>query len=962
MDIQFVPGQRWVSNTESELGLGIVMDTANRRVTVSFPAGGERRTYAMDNAPLSRVHYTVGETISSADGISFTIAEIHEQGGYLIYAGQDCNGNSISLEEIDLESFVQFSRPQDRLFAGQIDKNSSFQLRVETLHHLRRLQQAPTYGLLGPRVQLLPHQLYIAYQVARRHAPRVLLADEVGLGKTIEAGLILHQQFLTGAASRALIVVPDSLVHQWLVEMSRRFNLQFTILDEERCEALETAEHGNPFESAQCVLCALSLLTNNQTRHTQALSADWDLLIVDEAHHLSWTETEVSPAYACIEALASKIPGLLLLTATPEQLGIDGHFARLRLLDPDRYYDLQKFRLEEESYQAINTLVQKLLADDVEKQLRNDKNLLKELANYISSDALHEFEKLLEENDARHAIDELIQNILDRHGTGRVLFRNTRDVVEGFPQRQLHTYSLEVPSQYADIAGKEVPQTVDEKELIQLLCPEVLLGESWLEVDPRVKWFATWLLEHRDEKVLVICALASTAKSLEEYLRIQHGIRSAVFHEGLDLIARDRAAAYFADDEDGAQVLICSEIGSEGSNFQFSHHLVLFDLPLNPDLLEQRIGRLDRIGQIHTVQIHIPHYAAGAQQELLRWYDEGLNAFKQVCSIGQSIYQIFSQRLHQCMLKQQDDENFESLIEDTHNKAQDMLQVLQQGRDRLLELNSCNPKKAAEVVDGILDATHQLELADYMERVCDEFGVDQQYHSAHSVILQPGDHMHGHSFPGLPEGGLTATYDRSKALVREDMQFHSWEHPMVTGSMDLILSGEFGNAVLCTIKLQSLKPGTLLLEGIFTIHCAAPKKLQIHRYFPQVVIRVVVNQNKNDLTKVFAIEHMNHLAERVKNAVGQNIVRHARKQITELVKYADSIAAIEKEKVIGTALQKMQAMQSSECERLIALSKVNPNIRKEEIDYLKSATTQMQDSIQQAQLKFDAIRIAVARQ
>lgn len=143
MDIQFVPGQRWVSNTESELGLGIVMDTANRRVTVSFPAGGERRTYAMDNAPLSRVHYTVGETISSADGISFTIAEIHEQGGYLIYAGQDCNGNSISLEEIDLESFVQFSRPQDRLFAGQIDKNSSFQLRVETLHHLRRLQQAP---------------------------------------------------------------------------------------------------------------------------------------------------------------------------------------------------------------------------------------------------------------------------------------------------------------------------------------------------------------------------------------------------------------------------------------------------------------------------------------------------------------------------------------------------------------------------------------------------------------------------------------------------------------------------------------------------------------------------------------------------------------------------------------------------------------------------------------------------
>ncbi len=961
MDIQFVPGQRWVSNTESELGLGIVMDTANRRVTVSFPAVGERRTYAMDNAPLSRVHYTVGENVSSADGVSLTISKIHEQGGYFIYEGTDSDGNLISLEEIDLESFVQFSRPQDRLFAGQIDKNSSFQLRVETLHHLRRLQQSPSYGLLGPRVQLLPHQLYIAYQVARRHAPRVLLADEVGLGKTIEAGLILHQQIITGAASRVLIVVPDSLVHQWLVEMSRRFNLQFTILDEERCVALEGAEHGNPFDSAQCILCALSWLINSQ-RHTQALAVNWDFLIVDEAHHLSWTETEVSAAYACIEALARQIPGLLLLTATPEQLGIDGHFARLRLLDPDRYYNLQKFREEEESYQPINALVQKLLAANAEENLHNDTNLLNEIAHYLGDEAIHELKLLLEGDNAKHAIDKLIKNILDRHGTGRVLFRNTRDAVEGFPQRQLHTYSLGTPDQYAQVVDKEITQIEAEEGLVSLLCPEILLDQTWWDVDPRVEWLATWVLTHRDEKVLVICALASTAKALEEYLRIQHAIRSAVFHEGLDLIARDRAAAYFAEDDDGAQVLICSEIGSEGRNFQFAHHLVLFDLPLNPDLLEQRIGRLDRIGQMYTVQIHVPHYAAGAQEKLLRWYDEGLNAFQQVCSIGQSIYQVFSQRLLQCLSNQQDAESFESLIEDTRKKSEELLKVLQQGRDRLLELNSCNPRIAAEVVESILDASNQLELVDYMERVCDEFGVEQQYHSAHSVVIQPGDHMHGHNFPGLPDGGLTATYDRAKALVREDMQFHTWEHPMVTGAMDLILSGDFGNATLCTINLQSLKPGTLLLEGIFTIHCTAPKQLQIHRYLPQTLIRVVTDQKRNDLSKVLTIEHMNRLAKRVKNAVGQNIIRHARKHITELITYAETIAAIVRDDVIKTGIQKMQAIQSSELERLVALSKVNPNIRKEEIDYLKSTTIQIQEYMQQAQLKLDAIRVAVARQ
>ena len=201
--------------------------------------------------------YTEGENISNADGMRFSIINVIEQGGYLIYEGIDDDGNPQQIEEIDLESFVQFSRPQDRLFAGQIDRTKNFALRVETLHHLHQLRKSPSYGLLGPRVQLLPHQLYIASQVANRYAPRVLLADEVGLGKTIEAGLILHQQIITEAANRVLIVVPDSLVHQWLVEMSRRFNLQFTILDEERCIALDEAEHGNPFETAQLVICAV---------------------------------------------------------------------------------------------------------------------------------------------------------------------------------------------------------------------------------------------------------------------------------------------------------------------------------------------------------------------------------------------------------------------------------------------------------------------------------------------------------------------------------------------------------------------------------------------------------------------------------------------------------------------------------------------------------------------------------
>ena len=962
MEIQFVPGQRWVSNTESELGLGIVMDTANRRVTVSFPAVGERRTYALENAPLSRVHYTVGETISNADGVSLAVVEVIEQGGYLIYQGLDEQGNQHSIEEIDLESFVQFSRPQDRLFAGQIDKIKNFALRVETIHHQHRLQKSPSYGLLGPRVQLLPHQLYIASQVANRHAPRVLLADEVGLGKTIEAGLILHQQLITGAASRVLIIVPDSLVHQWLVEMSRRFNLQFTILDEDRCQALEEAEHGNSFESAQCILCSLSFITKNTERFEQALLVEWDLLVVDEAHHLTWSENYVSNEYQCIEALASNIAGLLLLTATPEQLGIDGHFARLRLLDPDRYYDLNKYRDEEKSYEPVNELVQKLLTIQGGEDQSLTTDLLNEIAEFLGEQRTNEFKTALKnQNNRKDLIEELVQTILDRHGTGRVLFRNTRDAVTGFPQRELYKHSLEQPIGLIEIIPN---QNIQEKEgdvLVSCLQTETQLGSDWLNVDTRVAWLAEWLLENRDEKVLVICARGETAKELENYLQQQHAIRSAVFHENLDLIARDRAAAYFSDMEEGAQVLICSEIGSEGRNFQFAHHLVLFDLPINVDLLEQRIGRLDRIGQMHTVQIHVPYYQNSAQEKLLRWYDEGLNAFRQVCSIGQAIYQIYANSLQECLLGKSDVTAFEQLIVDTKYKAEETQQLLQKGRNRLLELNSCNPEQAAQVVDNILNATDQLALADYMERVCDQFGVEQQYHSLHSVVLQPGDHMHGHSFPGLPEDGLTATYDRSKALVREDMQFHTWEHPMVTGSMDMILSGDFGNATLCTLKLQALKPSTVLLECIFTIQCAAPKALQIDNYFPQAVIRILIDQNHNDLGNVLTTEHVDRLAERVKKNVGQNIIRHARQQIAELIEYATTLAEKDMIEIIAQATQDMQHKQNSELQRLTSLANVNPNIRQEEIDYLAATATKIEEYMQNAQLKLDAIRVAVSR-
>ncbi len=906
-----------------------------------FPAAGEERTYAVNIAPLTRMDYAIGDAVKTTEDVSFTITEKHEINNCFIYQGQDEAGEDVSIHEMDLSSFVHFSQPQDRLFAGQIDKNSQFELRVETLTQQYALQQSPVLGLMGARVSLLPHQLYIAQQVATRHAPRVLLADEVGLGKTIEAGLILHQLLLTGRASRILIVVPDSLVHQWLVEMLRRFNLSLMVMDVDRYEGLQESGEENPFEAGQQMVCSLSFLTDNPEMYADACAASWDVMVVDEAHHLSWTAAQPSAEYNAIAVLAAEIPGLLLLTATPEQLGIESHFARLRLLDPDRFHDLEAFTTQEENYQFINDLLSQLQVKDTLKKLQKDKAFQKALAQYLSESALADLR-------ATGEVEPAIRALLDLHGTGRIMFRNTRATVRGFPERIIYPHGLPMPEAY---------KNADAEEPLALLQSERLLGDQWLNIDSRVAWLVEWL-QNRAGKVLLICAQASTAQALENYLRLKIGTRTALFHEGMSLINRDRAAAYFADEEAGAQILICSEIGSEGRNFQFAHQLVLFDLPLNPDLLEQRIGRLDRIGQQQSVDIHVPYYEASAQAVLMQWYHEGLNAFERVFPAGGSVYQKMEAELQHCLQQPADKTALNDLITDTKEVVARLTLQMEQGRNRLLELNSYQPDIAADLVAEIECGNQALAVSDYMSKVFDLLGVDQQMHSADSIILHAGTDMH-HAFPDLPEAGLTATYRRSKALVREDMAFLTWEHPMVQGAMETILHSDFGNSAFCTLKTHQFAAGTLLLEAIFCISCPAPRSAQIQRYLPSAYLRVLVDAAGIQYENVLSEAEFNQLAGRIPINTAQDLVRHAQAQINQLIVQAEQIIKPQQAALINQAISQMKSELRPEQQRLESLAMVNPNIRPEEIEAIAQQEVDLEHYLAEAKLQLNAVRVAI---
>lgn len=947
------------------MGLGTVVAADHRSVTIVFLATGETRVYSKQTAPLTRVKFSAADQIQSHEGWSLKVSSHQEQDGLLTYIGIRDDGSSGKLPEGELDNFIQLNRPSERLFSGQIDKAKLFELRYQTRLHSNRLAHSDLYGLTGGRTSLIAHQLYIAHEVAGRYAPRVLLADEVGLGKTIEAGLILHQQLLTERARRILIVVPETLLHQWLVEMLRRFNLPFSIFDEERCQAIEeSAGLDNPFYGEQLVLCRLEFLTQHPLRYQQALKGDWDLLVVDEAHHLTWSEQHPSIEYQVVERLAANTRGVLLLTATPEQLGKSSHFARLRLLDPDRFPDFASFEREEGSYQPIAQAVEELITGDTisDSAYRVLVDTIKEGDNRRSIDLLQDKTASgLAKTKARH---ELIEHLLDRHGTGRVLFRNTRSAIKGFPKRQVKLTPLPLPEQYQDYI--KTSQALCEQDPQLWLCPErhyqldpANAKKPWTAFDPRVNWLIDTLKALKPKKILVITAYQQSVVELVQALRKQAGIHAATFHEAMSIVERDRAAAFFANQEEGSQVLVCSEIGSEGRNFQFAHHIILFDLPLNPDLLEQRIGRLDRIGQSKTIQIHVPYLETSAQAAMAHWYHEGLSAFENTCPAGHSVYVQVKQELLEVLQNSHKKNATKSLINKTRKIYTELNEALHNGRDQLLEYNSCRPQVANQLKQRAKNQDSTSELPAYLENIFDCFGVDIEEDGETRYIIRPSDHMHDGSFPNLPNHGMTITYDRNMALANEDIHFITWEHPLVIGAMDMVLNNESGNTALTAIKYQGATPGSLLLECMYVLETASSGEQQYQRYLPPTVIRVIVDKKLKDHSQGLTHDTINQVSTIVDNETAKTIVRNHANEIRELVKLGERLVQEKIPRIVTLAHEQAQQTLGGEIDRLKALQLINRNVRDDEIHYFEEQQKRVDEIIEAASFRLDALRVIV---
>ena len=900
-----VTGQRWVSDTEPELGLGIILKAGFGRVEVFFPAASEQRQYATESAPLRRVKFAAGDKIKSRQGAELLVDEVEEKGGLLVY--RHSRGE---LSEAELSDAISFSKPEDRLFGGHTDDLRTFELRTEALRRRCDLRRSPVRGFVGGRVDLLPHQMFIAGEVAGRLVPRVLLADEVGLGKTIEAGLILHRLHLTGRAERILVLVPEPLVNQWFVELLRRFNLLFSIFDEERCASIQLHEpDANPFLDSQLVLCSIAMLAADTQRARQITEAGWDLLVVDEAHHMEWSPEGASRQYALVDDLAKKTQGLLLLTATPQQLGPEGHFARLRLLDPDRYSDLAKFLEENSHYEEVARALDRLLAG---KPLTAEDRAL---FGKQSPRVLAHCDELSKGDTA--ARTHLVSELLDAFGTGRVMFRNTRASLTGFPKRQ----------------AKLHPLTGDRNE-----------------ISTKVKWLVELLKDLGTEKILLICRTRELVEEIAASIQRAVKVNCGIFHEGLTLLQRDRNAAFFASDE-GARILLCSEIGSEGRNFQFAHHLVLFDLPQNPELLEQRIGRLDRIGQSATINIHVPFMPGTEGEVFARWYHEGMNAFEKNPHGANEIARELQDDLT-ALCDGFTAKKLAAFLKRTRTLHAGVAGKLERGHDRLLELNSSKPGRAAALIEQIRIADSDAGFEEFCVRLLDHFGVQVDDLGTRAYLLKPG-HLLTDALPSLPADGMSVTFDRTRALSREDLGLMSGDHPLIGGALDLLLGSEQGNTAFGIWKNSGSE--SILLEVHAVVECVAPAALHADRFLPPTPLRIVIDHAMSDRSDDAAVRSAHLEKGDIFRLLDKGPMR--KKLLPAMLAAGQKIATERMTAVVAEAVRAMEVQLQDEIERLETLRTINDHVRPEEIAAAQKQKADLHAALSAAHVRLDSLRL-----
>ncbi|QXP86561.1 helicase-related protein [Methylococcus capsulatus] len=547
-----------------------------------------------------------------------------------------------------------------RARAQELGELSSVRLTVEQVLHTAaaaKLLDALEDNLLLAPIQSsvvpLPHQLYALNRAMSRDRIRYLLADEVGLGKTIEAGLILRELKLRGMARRVLVVAPKGLVRQWQAEMRLHFGETFRFVEPSELAAFRQWRENDPREFQRSyngaqgddnlwrmhdqVICSLDsvkpiecrrgwsleqLATYNRERFEDLISAGWDLVIIDEAHRLGGSTEQVA-RYKLGAALAEAAPYLLLLSATPHQGKTDQFMRLMQLLDREAFPSeasinrdrVRSFVIRTEKRAAIDAEGQPLFKprstrlQAVAWQDRHaaQRRLYEAVTDYVR----HGYNQAMAAKQRHIGFLMILMQRLVTSSTAAIRATlEKRQALLDAPQPQANLFEAVDPDEWAELDGQSQldiavqasgwEREKSEVEMLLDLARETERQGTDAKAEALLELIYKLQQEENDPqlKVLVFTEFVPTQAMLAEFLE-SRGFSVALLNGGMDLDARTRAQQAFSRD---VRVLVSTDAGGEGLNLQFCHVIVNFDMPWNPMRLEQRIGRVDRIGQPHVVR------------------------------------------------------------------------------------------------------------------------------------------------------------------------------------------------------------------------------------------------------------------------------------------------------------------------------------------------------------------------
>jgi len=305
------------------------------------------------------------------------------------------------------------------------------------------------------------------------------------------------------------------------------------------------------------------------------------------------------------------------------------------------------------------------------------------------------------------------------------------------------------------------------------------------------------------------------------------------------------------------------------------------------------------------------------------------------------------------------DTGLDNLIKSTKTLHQKLTAELHAGRDRLLEYNSCRKNIADELQQRAEQDDQEKPLLEYMGQVFDSLGIDSEIHSENCLIIRATDEM-VNQLPGLPDDGLTVTFNRQTALSFEDAQYLTWEHPLTRTAMEMITSSEMGNTAMTAISQTHIKSGSILLECIYSLEVPPISTLQSDRYLPPTSIRVLIdeqgNDHQEDLTHPFILEHRVHVPAKMAN----KIVRAKDKALRSLFSRCEEIAGKQTPDILRQAHEDSSEILEREINRLKALSQINPNIRDEEIEFFEQQMAALDEVLDAASLRLDSLRVVIA--